>query len=807
MERYLCIHGHFYQPPRENPWLEAVELQDSAYPFHDWNERIMEECYAANATSRILEGNGHILSITNNYAQISFNFGPTLLAWLADKAPDVYQAILAADRQSQEYYHGHGSALAQAYNHMILPLANPQDKRTQIHWGKRDFEHRFGRAPEGMWLPETAVDLTTLELLAEMGISFTLLAPNQARRVRPLGSKAWSHITPGQIDPTMPYSVRLPSGRSLSLFFYDGPISQAVAFENLLASGETFAHRLTSHYTPDDSQPPLIHIATDGETYGHHHRHGDMALAYALQYIETHQLARLTNYGEFLELVPPTHEVEIWENSSWSCAHGVERWWRDCGCNSGLHPGWYQAWRTPLRNALDWLRDSLAVKYVDTASRFLRDPWEARNDYIEVVLDRSPDNIAAFFQRHAVRFLTDMECTNVLKLLELQRHLMLMYTSCGWFFDDISGIETIQILQYAGRAIQLAQELFHDLHLEAQFLARLELAHSNLPEHRDGRLIYEKFVRPAMVSLLDVGAHYAISSLFEDYAPETRISCFTVQRQDYMPAEVGKVKLAVGRAQVVSDITGESANISFGVLHLGDHNLVAGVREFRGEDFFRATAEDILTVFQKADFPETIRAFDRHFGASTYSLKSLFRDEQRKVLAQIMETALAEDEAAYRQMYYNQQPLMRYLRELNVPLPRSFRNAADSFLNYNLRQAFSGENFDVVPALLTEAQMWQVHLDEAGLAYALKCSLGRLADELAHRSEDLALWQQLETGVGLALSLPFEVDLRRVQNSFYHILTTTFPEGLHALPSAEPTERDIQEAFFRLGNMLSIVLN
>ncbi|MCZ6514447.1 MAG: DUF3536 domain-containing protein, partial [Acidobacteria bacterium] len=490
MERYLCIHGHFYQPPRENPWLETVELQDSAYPYHDWNERITAECYAANASSRILDEKRRIVKITNNYSRMSFNFGPTLLSWLAAFSPQTYQAILDADRESRELFSGHGSALAQSYNHTILPLSNRRDKYTQILWGLRDFEYRFGRKPEGMWLPETAVDLETLDILAELGVRFTLLAPHQARRTRPLGGRAWKDVSGGQIDPTRPYELRLPSGRTIRIFFYDGPISRAVAFEKLLANGERYAERLLGAFSDQRDWPQMVHIATDGETYGHHHRYGDMALSYALNHIESNQLAKLTNYAEYLERHPPSQTAEIFENSSWSCSHGVERWRSDCGCSSGTNPQWHQRWRGPLRQALDWLRDTLAAGYESRAGELVKDPWAARDDYIDVVLDRSPENIHQFMDRHAAGAWGAAEKTTVLKLLELQRHTLLMYTSCGWFFDELSGIETKQVLQYAGRAIQLGQELIGNSY-ETDFLEKLEQAPSNIPEHQNGAHIYE----------------------------------------------------------------------------------------------------------------------------------------------------------------------------------------------------------------------------------------------------------------------------------------------------------------------------
>ncbi|HLH07254.1 MAG TPA: DUF3536 domain-containing protein, partial [Terriglobales bacterium] len=528
MERYVCIHAHFYQPPRENPWLEAIEQQDSAFPYHDWNERITAECYAANSASRILDGEGRITKLVNNYSRISFNFGPTLLSWMEVSSPLVYQSILEADRISRERFSGHGNAIAQVYNHVIMPLANRRDKETQVRWGIRDFESRFGRFPEGMWLAETAVDIETLEVLAEQGIKFTILAPHQARQTKRSG-RSWKNVEGGKIDPKMPYMCKLPSGKRICLYFYDGPISRAVAFEKLLSSGETFADRLLGGFSNRD-YPQIMHIATDGETYGHHHPHGDMALAYALEYIENNKLATITNYGEYLEKHPPNHEVEIVENTSWSCAHGIERWRSDCGCNSG-RPGWNQQWRKPLRDSLDWLREDLVQPFEEKARDFVKDPWAARNDYIDVVLDRTPSNIDEFVAHHRARELSAQDEVLLLKLLEMQRHEMLMYTSCGWFFDEISGIETVQVMQYAARAVQLAQDLFGD-HREQHLMEHLAQARSNLPEFKNGAEIYERYVKPATVNLLGVGAHYAISSLYFGFTDRTEIYCYESELKD-----------------------------------------------------------------------------------------------------------------------------------------------------------------------------------------------------------------------------------------------------------------------------------
>jgi alpha-amylase/alpha-mannosidase (GH57 family) len=804
MERYICIHGHFYQPPRENPWLENVELQDSAYPYHDWNERVTAECYAPNSVSRILDGDNQIIQLVNNYSKISFNFGPTLLSWLEAKAPDVYDAILEADRESQKKFSGHGSALAQVYNHMILPLANARDRRTQILWGIRDFERRFKRLPEGMWLPETAVDLESLEILAELGIRFTLLAPHQAGRVRTIGGRVWRDVSSSRIDPTQAYEQRLPSGRKIALFFYDGPIARAVAFEGLLSSGEHLANRLLGAFSDQRSRPQLVHIATDGESYGHHHRFGDMALAYALNTIESNQLAQLTNYGEYLERHPPTHQVEIIEKTSWSCFHGIDRWWSNCGCNSGGHPGWNQEWRTPLRDALDGLRDSLALPFEKQGRELLKDPWAARNDYLSVIHDRSTKNVEGFVARYSLRSLSAAEMTTALKLLELQRHAMLMYASCGWFFDELSGIETVQAMLFAGRAVQLGQDLFSDS-LESQFTERLATAQSNLPEYGDGRRIYEKFVRPAMVDWEQVGAHYAVSSLFERYPERTNIYCYRTERQDYQSYEAGLAKFAMGQVKLTSEITWEPVVLNFGVLHMGDHHVNCGVQESLGAEPDSSLACEAVEAFRRADFAEVIRFMDRYFGESNYSLWSLFRDEQRKVLEQTLTASLGEAEAVYRQIYERRAPMMRFLTNLHIPLPKVFSAAAELVLNGYLRQALEQEEVDAerVSALLEAAKLEGVPLDTATLEFTYRHKLERLTERLIV-NPTVDLLQQLDSAAGLIRALPFRVDLWKIQNSYYRLLENIYPNMQRQKEQGDRAAQAWLSAFKALGRKLAV---
>ncbi len=773
MNRFICIHGHFYQPPRESPWLEAIETQDSAFPYHDWNDRISAECYAANALSRILDSEGRIVQLVNNYASMSFNFGPTLLLWMQQYATDAYEAILEGDRQSIEKFSGHGSALAQAYNHMILPLANSRDKKTQIIWGIEDFEYRFGRKPEGLWIPETAVDLETLDIMAQHEIGFAILSPGQARRVRSIGGGEWEDVSGVRIDHTKAYQVSLPSGRVMNLFFYDGPISQALAFEGLLNSGEDFAKRLLYQFPEDRSSPHLVHVATDGETYGHHHRGGGMALAYALHYIESNGLAKLTNYGQYLEHHPPLHEVEIFENSSWSCIHGIERWRSDCGCNSGGHPDWNQSWRAPLRAALDWLRDAVNPAYEKLAGLFLTDPWTARDDYINVIEDRSPDRISAFLKRHATRPFDSGDEIKILELMELQRHAMLMYTSCGWFFDELSGIETVQVIQYAGRVVQLANQLF-SRSFEPEFLERLELAKSNIPEHRDGRRIYEKFVRPAMLDLKNVGAHYAISSLFQENGERSSIYSYSAFMEDYQNFQIGTAKFVIGRAKVTSKVTRIATRLCFGVLHLGDHNIACGTGEYQGAQEYEALVQEISEAFSRADFPRTILLLGKHFGTSTYSLTSLFADERRKVLSMIMEPTLSEAEAAYGSLYEHHAPLIRFLKGAGAPVPKGLALAAESCLNAKLRGAIQGEGLEpeVVRPLLEEARLAGVTLDAATLGSLLAGNVEHLAEQLLEQPDDLARMESLNQAAKLVRTLPFEVNLWKTQNLCYKLVQT-----------------------------------
>ena len=489
-DTYVCIHGHFYQPPRENPFTGLVEDQPSAAPYANWNERIDAECYGPNSRATVLSDDGNESLTLDNYEWISSDWGPTLLRWLEQHSPATYATIIAGDRKSIERFDGHGSAMAHSYNHTILPLSNSRDKRTQILWGIADFGHRFGRSPEGMWLPETAVDLESLDIMAAAGIRFTVLAPYQAKTVHRNGQMI--DVTGGSIDTRTPYLVRLPSGGEIVVFFYNGSISQEIAFDGLLEDGILLANRLADAAGVADG-PAIANVATDGETFGHHHRFGEMALAKAIITLDSREDVALTNYAAFLDIRPATDTVEIIEDTSWSCAHGVERWRSNCGCSTGQNGGWNQEWRSHLRTSLDFLRDKLSPDFERLGGDLFVDPWETRDRYVEVLLGVSP---TSFLARHQVRPLESDETARAIDLLEIQHAAMLMYTSCGWFFDDVSGIETVFVLRQAGRVIDLTRRTT-GIDLEPEFLDRLEKALSN-EGGITGRQVYEKSVSPYM---------------------------------------------------------------------------------------------------------------------------------------------------------------------------------------------------------------------------------------------------------------------------------------------------------------------
>ena len=691
-KKYLTIHGHFYQPPRENPWLEAIEQQDSALPFHDWNERVNLECYNPNSASRIVDDKNKVLDIVNNYSLMSYNFGPTLLSWMETHAPKTYERIIRADVVSRVKFSGHGNAIAQVYNHMIMPLANRRDKETQVKWGIRDFEYRFGRMPEGMWLAETAVDDETLEVLADNGIKFTILSPYQALKYRKLGDKEWTDAGWGNIDPAKPYRYFIKDNpkKFVDLFFYDGAISKSVAFDNILQDGNKFVNRLKEGISSDRNYPQLIHIGTDGESYGHHTKFGDMTLAYVLRVKAEQEGFTITNYAEYLEKYGVNDEVDIKQASSWSCFHGVGRWKEDCGCSTGGQPSWNQRWRKPLREALDYLRDNLIVLYEKYGKKFFtRNVWDVRNDYINVILNRSELSIRTFLKNNLKPECDDDDKVAAMKLLEMQRQAMLMYTSCGWFFADISGIETTQIMKYAARAMQPAKS-FTEQDYETEFVNILANAQSNIKEFGSGADIYRKFVKPSVVTIKQIVSLWAISSLYEEIEDEATFYCYDLKRLSYKMVSKGKNSLYLGRVEVRSQITLEKYDMIFALLKYSGGDFHCTIKEFASAEESDDIRKNLTDTFINYPLTEIIRSLDKNFGSEYYTLKDIFIEERRKILNIMIQGKTNKFSGLYKDIYEDGKASIFHFKNLGLNPPDEFKIAAKYVLGIEFNKQFEG---------------------------------------------------------------------------------------------------------------------
>ncbi|PZP56635.1 MAG: glycoside hydrolase [Micavibrio aeruginosavorus] len=765
-KNYLCIHSHFYQPPRENPWLEAIDYQESASPYHDWNERINAECYNPNGQSRILDDQGRVIRLTNNYTRMSFNFGPTLLSWMEENDPIGYNAILEGDRLSRERFEGHGSAIAQAYNHIILPLANRRDKETQVIWGLLDFEKRFGRKAEAMWLPETAVDLETLEILANHGMKFVILAPRQADAVRNIGQDNWHSVIGDKIDTRHPYQIRLPNGKTISAFFYDGTLSQAVAFEGLLNNGEIFARRLMDSFD-ERTEPQILHIATDGESYGHHHRHGDMALAYAFDYIEKSGQVELVNYSLYLEKFPPKCEVRIHENSSWSCIHGIERWRSDCGCNGGMGYHWNQKWRKPLREAMDFLHDQLEIPYEDFMSVYTDDPWGMRDNYIHIILDRSENYRSEFFNKWLKPGINSADVgQNILKALELQRNLLLIFTSCAWFFDEISGTEAVQDLQYAARAIELAKEIF-DIDLGDQFTAILKEAPSNLPEFYNGKYVYENLAVPAHVDFLKLSAHLAATTLFKDKIKDGHLYCFDFHWNNIERFYSGKAQVVCAHVTLKSRITLEQQEVEFAIIHLGDHNINVGALPYSGKEAYSIMVKDFSEAFKHGYIANALRILDKYFEGNLYSLNDLFRDQRKEIIDIVFSQTLSGVEDQLKNIYQQYYSVMRYLSNIHVALPPVFSHIARFVQSRDIECELANEEINIseLNRHIHEAKQYGVELDALRIETDYLQALQRLFNKFKQTENEDSLKQFSEL-LETVTQLPFSIDLGDIQSAF-----------------------------------------
>ena len=807
---FLTVHGHFYQPPRENPWLEAIEQQDSALPAHDWNERINLECYNPNSVSKIVDSKNQILNVVNNYEYMSYNFGPTLLSWMEEFAPLAYERIIKADINSRKLHGGHGNAIAQVYNHMIMPLANERDKQTQVKWGIKDFEYRFGRQPEGIWLAETAVDDDTLRVLVENGIKFTILSPYQAQRIRKEGENTWQDVSWGNIDPARSYRYYIKSapGKFIDLFFYDGAISKSVAFDELLKDGNKFVSRLKDGISTSRNYPQLVNIATDGESYGHHTKFGDMALAYVMKLKVKDAGFIVTNYGEYLEKYRSDWEVDIKPVSSWSCFHGVGRWCEDCGCSTGGHPGWNQKWRRPLRDALDYLRDETISIYKKFGKKYFVNPEDARNNYISVILDRSENSVKAFQEEFFIPELDAEQKIAAMELLEIQRQAMLMYTSCGWFFSEISGIETVQIMKYAARVMQLAKT-FVKKDLEQHFLEVLSEAKSNIPEFGTGKDVYERFVKPSVVTTKQIVSLWAISSLYTDIEDEENVYCYKIKKHSYKRIVKGNSQLVIGHIEVKSKVTLEKSNLIFALLQFSGGDFHCAIKEY--SDSFMDTRKELIRTYLVSPLTEIIRTIDNYFGKEYFTLKDIFIEERRKILQTMLKGKLQNFANTYESMYNEGKGSIYQMQTLGLEIPNEFKIAAQYVLTKQFNELFveskgflTADILQQASDIIFEAKRIGIEIDKTPTAkiFSKKIAqnVGRLAYALDIQQVDATL--ELLDCIG---KLELSVDIAEAQNYFFSKIVANIEELIQSMTCS--ADRELITMLFEIGENLNINMN
>lgn len=812
-EVFLTVHGHFYQPPRENPWLESIELQDSALPFHDWNERINNECYNPNSVSKIVDNKNRILDVVNNYEFISFNFGPTLLSWMENFAPLAYERVIKADIESVQEHDGHGNAIAQVYNHMIMPLANERDKQTQVIWGIKDFETRFGRKPEGIWLAETAVDDDSLRVLIENGIKYTILSPYQALKIKKMTDKEWTDVSWGNIDParTYRYYIKSDPKKYIDLFFYDGAISKSVAFDEILKDGNKFIRRLKEGISDARDYSQLVNIATDGESYGHHTKFGDMALSYVLRVRAKEEGFTIVNYAQYLEKFPPEMEVDIKQASSWSCFHGVGRWKEDCGCSTGGHPGWNQKWRKPLRDALDYLRDELITIFEKEGKNyFKKDVWDVRNKYIDVILDRSELTIKKFQKDNFIADLAEEQKVKAMELLEIQRQAMLMYTSCGWFFSEISGIETTQIMKYAARAMQLAQT-FSKKDLEKKFLELLSEAKSNFNEFGTGKDIFEKFVKPAIVTTKQVASLWAISSLYEDFEDEEEVYCYKIKKHSYKRVQKGSAKLIVGHIEIQSLITLQKSNVIFALVQYSGGDFHCTIKEFSDESEYTNIQKELFRIFMLNPLTEIIRALDEYFGREYYTLKDIFIEERRKILQVMLKGKMSKFAQAYQEIYNEGKSSIYHMQSLGLSIPDEFKISAgytlskqfndlivssSGYLDNNIIQQAMDINFEVKKLGI------EIDKGPTNKIFSQKISqnISRLAQSLEVQQAEatLEIFENIE-------KLELNVDIAEAQNIYFNRIYHELGEIIENITkSSQATDKKFVLMILEIGQKLNI---
>ncbi len=796
---HICVHGHFYQPPRENPWLGVIEPQSSAYPYHDWNDRITAECYKALSCSPVKTAADKTADLFNCYAHMSFNFGPTLNDWLEKHQTSLLSRISLADELARQSYNGHGAAMAQAYNHAILPLCDARDRHTQILWGLREFRQRYGRDAESLWLPETAINMDTIRALIDHGIQHVILSPLQAAYVRPFGGEQWIGVPDGTIETRHPYRIfevdgagRTHFDRHLDIFFYDKELSTRVSFDHLLTDAQRLEWFARQRLDDKATLPQLVLIATDGEIYGHHEKHGNRALAYFFHQLLSRKNVLLTNLSLYLKENPPCWEVRLWEGadgkgSSWSCKHGVGRWERDCGCGDGPHD-WNQRWRAPLRKAFDELRDRLRKIFRREMGGLVLDAFEARNDYIRVILD--PAAREGFVGRHARRELTENDERRLWQLLEMDRYAMLMYTSCGWFFAELSGLEPVQNMRYALRAAELGDELegyagpVEQGTLVALLRERLAAAESNLSDPKTGREIFDRYVLGTRYTAREVAAVHALSLLLELPEPEYAIGCeVTVEKKKLVDSEV---TLLYGRAVCRDGRTKAESSFSILAARWPDGWARAGVFDdpARSKELTMLPPDQLREVLKAEGVPGT---------------RLPFADRQR-IFEKLHLNELQDSEEALFGIYSRFRPLLEKMTAQGLPLPDSLRASGERALAHRLLAA--AKIIAAEPGVCATAQetMMQIFAEaqRCGLNVERAAAARVLASALAQRLEDLMTILEIED-VESALTL-----LRFMRKAGYHLdnldmLQDRFWRVLHLAPRPTPHHRAIVDRMRELG--------
>ena len=682
--KYVIIHGHFYQPPRENPWTGEIERQDSAHPFNDWNERIAAECYTPNTASRVLNEKSLINDIINNYEYFSFNFGATLLQWLEKHAKDTYHKIIEADQRSVKKHNGHGNALAQVYNHVIMPLANDDDKRTQIEWGIKDFEHRFGRKAEGIWLAETAINQRTVEILMEYNIKFIILSPHQADKIRAFNSSSWIDVSSGLIDTRVPYRIFQKDGKGknnpdqyLDVFFYNAGLSSAVGFEHLLRDSVRFADSIQAAFDAWSSQPQAVFIATDGESYGHHEKNADMCFSSFVSREIHHRDFEITNLGHYLEMNPPQFEVILksgpnGEGTAWSCAHGVGRWSRDCGCSDGGLFGWNQKWRTPFREAMNYLRDECNKVYQDFLGPYCKDLKRMRNDYITVMLN--PQQRDAFLKKH-IKYRKKLDDPSmVFKLLDAQHFCQLIFTSCAWFFADISRLEPVQNLKYAARAIEILKT-FTSREIGSNFIAILQKANSNVHEVPTGKDVYEKYVMPSVCHPEMIIGNFAIESFIYQEVKERKIFFYTIDPVLHEKKEDDSTPVFKGMVKLTNDITGYVDSFIY-------YLFVPSYREIRC--YILNSDESIEFNISPVDtLEDTISSLAHHH---FYTIKDLIGYNREHLIQLAMKEEMQRLKRTFNEIYRKNIDLLETLKQYDLDLPNVLKEICSYALTHTIHK-------------------------------------------------------------------------------------------------------------------------